>query len=29
MDEFKDIIAQDGFIEYCEVHGNCYGTAKA
>lgn len=29
MDEFKEIIAQDGFIEYCEVHGNFYGTAKA
>ena len=23
------MIAQDGFIEYCEVHTNMYGTAKA
>ena len=28
-DEFKEMIAQDGFIEYCEVHTNMYGTAKA
>lgn len=28
-DEFKEMIAQDGFIEYCEVHSNMYGTAKA
>ena len=28
VDEFKTMIEQDDFIEYCEVHGNYYGTAK-
>lgn len=28
-DEFKKMIPQNDFIEWCEVHGNYYGTAKA
>lgn len=27
-DEFKTMIANDEFIEHCEVHGNYYGTSK-
>lgn len=27
-DEFNQIIAQDGFLEYAEYCGNCYGTPK-
>jgi guanylate kinase len=29
MDEFKNRIEQDGFLEYAEVYGNYYGTPKA
>ena len=28
-EDFKDRIAQDGFIEYAEVYGNFYGTPQA
>jgi guanylate kinase len=28
VDEFKKMIEKDEFIEYCEVHGNYYGTSK-
>ena len=27
-EEFKSMIDKDEFIEWCEVHGNYYGTAK-
>lgn len=27
-EEFKKMIEEDGFIEWCEVHTNFYGTAK-
>ena len=27
--EFKNKIAKNDFIEYCEVHGNYYGTCKS
>lgn len=27
--QFEDIISQDGFFEYAQVHGNYYGTPKA
>lgn len=29
VDEFKNRIEQDGFLEYAEVYGNYYGTPKA
>ncbi|MFL0249915.1 guanylate kinase [Clostridium neuense] len=29
VDEFKDRIENDGFLEYAEVYGNYYGTPKA
>lgn len=29
VDEFKNRIANDGFLEYAEVYGNYYGTPKA
>ena len=29
VDEFKKMIEEDAFIEYCEVHSNFYGTAKS
>lgn len=28
-DEFEKLIAEDGFLEYAEYVGNCYGTPKA
>ena len=28
VDEFKAMIEKNEFIEYCEVHGNYYGTSK-
>jgi len=28
MDKFKAMIANDEFIEHCDVHGKMYGTAK-
>lgn len=28
VDEFKEGVAQDGFAEWAEVHGNFYGTSK-
>jgi guanylate kinase len=27
--DFEKLIDQDDFIEWCEVHGNYYGTAKS
>lgn len=27
-DEFRDMVAQDAFLEWAEVHGNLYGTSK-
>ena len=27
-DEFEAFKSKDGFLEYAEVHGNCYGTAR-
>ena len=27
--DFEKLIDQDDFIEWCEVHGNMYGTAKS
>ena len=29
QDRFDEIAAQDGFIEWANVHGNCYGTPRA
>lgn len=29
VDEFKNRISKDGFLEYAEVYGNYYGTPKA
>jgi guanylate kinase len=26
---FQQMVAQDAFVEWAEVHGNCYGTSKA
>ena len=26
--EFQKMVAADGFVEHCEVHGNMYGTSK-
>ncbi|NBV83237.1 guanylate kinase [bacterium] len=28
-DTFKETVDQDGFLEWCEVHGNYYGTLKS
>ena len=28
-DQFDQMIAQEAFAEWAEVHGNCYGTARA
>ena len=28
-EEFQKMIDQDDFIEWCNVHGNMYGTAKS
>ena len=28
-DEFMDLVAHDGFLEWAEYNGNCYGTPKA
>ena len=28
MDKFKEMIANDEFIEHCQVHDKMYGTAK-
>jgi guanylate kinase len=27
-DDFRDMVAQDAFLEWAEVHGNLYGTSK-
>jgi guanylate kinase len=29
VDQFQDILAEDGFLEWAEVHGNYYGTPLA
>ena len=29
QDEFDSMIGKDEFIEYCDVHGNFYGTSKS
>lgn len=28
-DEFDELVAKDAFVEWAEVHGNCYGTSRA
>ena len=28
VDKFKEMIANDEFIEHCQVHSNMYGTSK-
>ena len=27
-EEFQRMVAEDGFVEWAQVHGNCYGTSK-
>src|SRR5262245_42208932 len=27
--EFEQLVARDAFVEWAEVHGNCYGTSRA
>lgn len=28
-DEFDELVQKDAFVEWAEVHGNCYGTSRA
>lgn len=28
-EEFDELVARDAFVEWAEVHGNCYGTSRA
>ncbi len=28
-DKFRELVAQDAFVEHAEVHGNCYGTLRS
>lgn len=28
-EEFQRVLAEDGFLEYAQVYGNCYGTPKS
>ena len=28
VERFRELLAEDAFIEYAEVHGNCYGTLR-